>query len=60
MMMIGPMVALGLYLALIVFGVWLAYTLVMAVVRISHAMERASSSLAEIARNQAGGSNPPS
>jgi len=58
--MIGPLVLIGLYLALIVFGIWLAYTLVMAVVRISHAMERASWTLAEIARNQAGRTNQPS
>jgi len=58
--MIGPLVLMGLYLALIVFGIWLAWTLVMAVVRISHAMERASWTLAEIARNQAGGTNQPS
>jgi len=60
MTMIGPLLLVGLYLALVVFGVWLAYTLVIAVVRISHAMERASWTFAEIARNQAGRSNPPS
>jgi hypothetical protein len=60
MAMIGPLVLVGVYLCLIAFGLWLAYTLVMAVVRISHAMEKASSSLAEIARNQAGRTNEPS
>jgi hypothetical protein len=60
MTMLGPLLLIGLYLALIVFGIWLAYTLVMAVVRISHAMERASWTFAEIARNQAGKGNPPS
>jgi hypothetical protein len=60
MMMLGPLLLIGLYLALIAFGIWIGYTLVMAVVRISHSMERASSSLAEIARNQAGKGNPPS
>jgi uncharacterized membrane protein len=54
MMMICPMIALALYIALIVFGIWVAYTLVMAIVRISHAMERVSSSLAEIANNRGG------
>jgi len=49
-----------LYVALIVFAIWLSYTLVRAVVRISRAMERASSSLAEIARNQASRTNQPS
>ena len=53
MTMIAPMILLAVYLCLIVFGVWLAYTLVMAVVRISNSMERASVSLAEISRNQA-------
>jgi len=53
MAMIAPMILLAVYLCLIVFGVWLAYTLVMAVVRISNSMERASVSLAEISRNQA-------
>ena len=60
MTMIGPLLLVGLYLALVVFGVWLAYMLVTAVVRISHAMERASWTFAEIARNQASRSNPPS
>jgi archaellum component FlaG (FlaF/FlaG flagellin family) len=59
-MMTAPIIIFVVYLVLIVFSIWLAYTLVMAVVRISRAMENASSSLAEIARNQAGRSNPPS
>jgi archaellum component FlaG (FlaF/FlaG flagellin family) len=50
--MIGPLVALCLYVAVILFCLWLAYTLVRAVERMSDAMERASSTLAEMARNQ--------
>ncbi|HEU5020478.1 MAG TPA: hypothetical protein VFT60_01260 [Bryobacteraceae bacterium] len=57
---IAPLILLLVYFCLIVFGLWLAYTLVMAVVRISHAMDKASSSLAEIARNQVAGTNRPS
>ena len=60
MTMFGPLLAIGLYIALVVFGIWLTYTFVMAVVRISHAMERASWTFAEIARNQAGKANLPS
>ena len=60
MMTFAPLFLIIPYLALIVFGIWLAYTLVTAVVRISHAVESASSSLAEIARNQTRGGNQPS
>ena len=34
MTMFGPLLAIGLYIALVVFGIWLTYTFVMAVVRI--------------------------
>jgi hypothetical protein len=60
MTIIAPLVLLAVYLSLILFGIWLAYTLVMAVVRIGNSMERASLSLAEIARNQGARTNQPS
>jgi hypothetical protein len=60
MTMMAPMILIAVYLFLIVFGVWLADTFVMAVVRIGDAMERASWTLAEIAKNQAGRTNQPS
>jgi hypothetical protein len=52
-MIAAPILILSVYLIVVSFGLWLLYTLVMAVVRISHAMERASVSVAEMARNQA-------
>ncbi len=58
--MTAPILIFAVYLIVIVFSLWLAYTLVMAIVRISHAMERASGAFAEIARNQAGRTNQPS
>ncbi|HVY95300.1 MAG TPA: hypothetical protein VHA14_21215, partial [Bryobacteraceae bacterium] len=60
MMMLGPIVAVAVYAAVVGFGFWLAWTFVRAVVRISHAAERASWSLAEIAKSRAGGTNQPS
>ena len=43
-----PIILGAIYLAMVVFGIWLACTLVFAVVRISRALESASRCLEEI------------